>query len=335
MATRLSYLLSGGPPSAALLDAAAAGKLDTADGVRAAAAPLLTDASVVDRMAAFFSEFAQVQQVLAVNKSTTLFPTFNAALQSSMLQGTQLFLKNIVLGPTADVRSFFNSDQTFVDAKLAPFYGVQPPASGFAQVQLPPSSGRAGILGQASLIAGHSQADRSSPTRRGLFILESFLCTTPDPPPAGVNTVLPQDPNTTARQKLVTHRVNASCNACHGIFDPLGLAMEHFDAIGQYRATENGLAIDATGTLGGVTFDGAAQLGSTLGQDAQAMTCMMRNFYRDVNGRVEDDKDPDQVNSLVQALAARGYVWRNVLADFVASDAFRSAPALPVTTGSP
>jgi hypothetical protein len=335
MATRLSYLLSGGPPSAALLDDAAAGKLDTADGVRAAAAPLLADASVADRMGAFFSEFAQVQQVLIVNKSTTLFPTFNADLQSSMMQATQLFLKNIVLAPTADVRSFFNSDQTFADAKLAAFYGVQAPASGFGQVQLPASSGRAGILGQASVIAGHSQADRSSPTRRGLFVLESFLCTTPPPPPAGVNTVLPVDANTTARQKLEVHRHLASCAACHGQFDPIGLAMEHFDPIGQYRATENGLTIDATGTIQGVNFDGAAQLGSTLAQNAQAMTCMMRNFYRNVNGRVEDDKDSDQVSNLVQTLASRGYVWRNLLADFVASDAFRSAPALPVTTGSP
>ncbi len=334
MATRLSYLLSGGPPSAALLDAAKAGQLDTADGVRSAAAPLLADASIADHVGAFFTEFAQVQQVLVVNKSTALFPTFNAALQSSMMQGTQLFLRNIVLGPTADVRSFFDSNQTFVDAKLAPFYGVQAPASGFAQVQLPPSSGRAGILGQASVIAGHSQADRSSPTRRGLFVLESFLCTTPPPPPAGVNTVLPQDPNTTAREKLKAHRVAASCNSCHGSFDPLGLAMEHFDPIGQYRATENELAIDATGTLGSVNFDGEAQLGSTLAQNADVMTCMMRNFYRNVNGRVEDDKDPAQVDSLVQSLASRGYVWRNLLADFVASDAFRSAPALPVT-GSP
>ena len=76
--------------------------------------------------------------------------------------------------------------------------------------------------------------------------------------------------------------------------------MEHFDPIGRYRATENGLAIDATGTLGGVNFDGAAQLGSTLRQNADAMNCLMRNFYRNVNGRVEDDKDPEQVDSLVQ-----------------------------------
>jgi len=317
------------------LDAAAAGKLDTADGVRASAAPLLADASVVDRMVAFFSELAQAQTVLVVSKSTTLFPTFDATLKSSMLQGTQLFLKNIVLGPTADVRSFFDSDQTFVDAKLAPIYGVAAPASGLVQVQLPSSSGRVGILGQAAVIAGQSQTNRTSPTRRGIFILESLLCTTPPSPPAGVKLDITPDPTVTARQQLEAHRAMASCASCHALFDPLGLAMEHFDPIGQYRATENGLTIDASGTVDGVKFDGEAQLGSVLRQNAGAMTCMMRNFYRSVNGRVEDEADATQVDSLVQTLTTRSYVWRNLLADFVASDAFRSAPALPIMTGSP
>jgi hypothetical protein len=333
MATRLSYLLTGGPPSPALLDAAAAGQLDTAAGVAAAAAPLLMDASVVDRMTAFFSEYSQAQQVLVVTKSATLFPKFNAALQRSMLQGTQLFLKNIVLGPAADVRSFYDSDQTFVDANLAPIYGVQAPAaSGFAQVQLPSSSGRAGILGQASVIAAQSQPDRASPTRRGVFILESLLCQTPSPPPPGVITTLPTDPTTTTRQKMVAHRANPSCAGCHSLFDPLGFGLEHLDPIGQYRATENGLPIDATGTLmgPGTAFDGEASLGSALAQDASVTNCLMRNFYRDVNGNVNDGADATEVTSLVSSLAARSYVWRNYLADFVASDAFRSAPALPV-----
>jgi hypothetical protein len=330
MATRLSYLLTGGPPSTALLTAAAAGQLDTAAGVRTAAAPLLMDPAVVDRMTAFFTEYTQAQQVLIVDKSSTLFPNFNAALQSSMLQGTQLFLKNVVLGPSADVRSFYDSDQTFVDANLAPLYGVTAPASGFAQVQLPPSSGRVGILGQAAVIAAQSQPNRTSPTRRGIFILESLLCTTPPSPPAGVNTALPVDMMETTRQQLVAHRAAASCAACHSLFDPLGFGLEHFDPIGQYRATENGLAIDATGTVDGMTFDGEAQLGAALRQDSKATNCLMRNFYRDVNGNVNDVADASQVDTLVQSLATDGYVWRNLLADFVASDAFRSAPALPL-----
>src|SRR6185369_4218620 len=101
----------------------------------------------------------------------------------------------------ADVRSFFDSDQTFVDANLATLYGVTAPASGFAQVKLPPETGRAGILGQAAVLAGHSQPDHNSPTRRGVFILEALLCTTPNPPPDGVITVIPEDPTLTARQK--------------------------------------------------------------------------------------------------------------------------------------
>jgi hypothetical protein len=332
MATRLSYLLTGGPPSPALLDAAAAGQLDTAAGVGSAAAPLLTDPSVVDRMTAFFSEYAQAQQVLVVSKSATLFPNFNAALQSSMLQGTQLFLKNIVLGPTADVRSFYNSDQTFADANLAPIYGFQPPASGFAQFQLPSSSGRAGILGQAAVIAAQSQPDRTSPTRRGVFILESLLCTTPSPPPPGVITALPNDPTQTTRQILVEHRTNPSCAGCHTLFDPLGFGMEHLDPIGQYRATEKGLPIDATGTLLGTStaFDGEASLGSALAQDGSVTNCLMRNFYRDVNGNVDDVADAKQVTGMLQSLVARSYIWQNYLADFVVSDAFCSAPALPI-----
>jgi hypothetical protein len=330
MANRLSYALTGGPPSAALLNAAASGQLDTADGVRAAAAPLLANPAVVNRMTAFFSEYVQIQQVMSVGKSAELFPTFNAALQSSMLQGTQLFLRNIVLAADADVRSFYDSDQTYVDASLASMYGVQTPTSGFAKVQLPASSGRAGILGQAALIAAQSQPDRNSPTRRGIFILESLLCTTPPPPPPDVNTNLPPDPTRTTRQQLEEHRANPTCAGCHQLFDPPGLALEHFDAIGRYRATENGLAIDATGSINGKSFDGEAQLGGVLRQDPRVIACLLRHLYRDANGRAEDDKDQAQIDGLVQSLAARGYVWSSFLADFVASDAFRSAPALPV-----
>ena len=96
---------------------------------------------------------------------------------------------------------------------------------------------------------------------------------------------------------------------------------------------ENGLPIDATGKIGmnGPAFDGAAQLGTVLRQDTNVITCLLRNLYKNANGRAEDREDLDQIKSLVQSLGARNYVWSSFLADFVASDAFRSAPALPVT----
>ena len=91
------------------------------------------------------------------------------------------------------------------------------------------------------------------------------------------------------------------------------------------------MAIDATGSVNGAPFDGEAQLGTALRQEPKVLACLMRNLYRSANGRAEDDKDPDQIKSLVQSLSARNYVWSDLVADFVASDAFRSAPALPVT----
>jgi hypothetical protein len=335
MATRLAFLLTGGPPSDALLEAAAAGQLDSADGVRAAAAPLLNDPSAVDRMAEFFSELSQAHFVSVTEKSPELFPSFNPALQSSMLQATQLFIKNIVLAPGADVRSFFDSDQTFVDAALAPIYGVAAPGSGFMQLELGSDTGRAGILGQAAVVAAHSQPDRTSPTRRGVFILANFLCEMPPPPPADVDMVLPTvDPNLTTRQKLEQFTSSETCASCHELFDPLGFALEHLDAIGQYRATEDGLTIDATGALDGVAFDGQAQLGSALRQSSRAMTCMMSNFYRNANGRVDAAPDSTLIDALGHTLTAKRYVWRDLVEEFVTSDAFRSAPAAPLTAGN-
>lgn len=330
MATRLAFLLTGGPPSDALLAAAAGGQLDTADGVREAAAPLLNDPNAVDRMAEFFGELSQAHLVLKVEKSQELFPRFDAALQSSMLQATELFIKEVVLAPGADVRSFYDSDQTFVDANLATLYGVAPPRSGFMRFELGAQTGRAGILGQAAVLAGHSPPDRTSPTRRGLFVSHNFLCRPPPPPPDGVITNLPTiDPNQTTRQKLAQHLANPSCAACHELIDPFGFALEHFDAIGQYRATEGGLTIDATGTLDGVAFDGAAQLGAALARNPHVTACLVSNFYRDANGREDASSDSAQVDALVQTLISKDHVWRDLVAEFVTSDAFRSAPAVP------
>jgi hypothetical protein len=336
MAARLSYGLTGEPPSTELLDAAIAGQLDTADGVSAAAASLLSDPRVVDHMTAFFSEYAQVAQVLEVAKSETLFPSFTAELQASMVEGAELFLRNIVLGGNADVRSFYDSRQTYVDGNLASLYEVPAPGSGFAEVTLPAESLRVGILGQAALLAGHSQPDRTSPTRRGVFVLQSLLCTPPPVVPEGVDTTLaPPDANNSTRATLDAHREDPKCAGCHALFDPLGISLENFDAIGQYRTEENGHPIDPSGEWLGHAFSDAAELSSILKEEPSVLSCLLRNFYRNVNGRAEDNQDLSQIEAMAESLAANGYVWNSFLGDFVASDAFRSAPALPITTESP
>jgi hypothetical protein len=239
MADRLAFFLTGGPPSAELLTAAESGQLDTAEGVRTAATPMLSDPSLVGRLTSFFFEYVQGDLVMSATKNATLFPNFNDTLKTSMSEGTRLFLEKVVLAPGADVRSFFDSNQTFADATLAPIYGVNPPASGFAQFTLPAQQGRPGIMGQAGMLAAHSKSDHSSPTARGVFMLQAFLCTTAPPPMTGVATELVMDPTKTTRERLELHRENEQCAGCHALFDPLGMALEHFDSIGQYRETES------------------------------------------------------------------------------------------------
>jgi hypothetical protein len=334
MAVRLAYLLTGGPPSAELLAAGESGQLDTAEGVRAAATPLLADEGLVRTLTSFFYEYTQAELVMVVEKSPVMFPDLTDAIRSSMKESVRLFLEKVVLAPGADVRSFYDSNQTFADANLAPFYGVTPPGSGFGQFMFPPSSARAGILGQAGILFAHGKPDHSSPTIRGLFVARSLLCQEAELPVDLEVPELVNDPNKTTRDNLELHRTAPACAGCHAIFDPMGLALEHFDAIGRYRETENGLPIDATGALeDGTPFDGAVGLGTALRGYAPAIECLLRHFYRGVNGRTDDMQaiEKPQVDAMVASLNARNFVFRDLVADFVASDAFRSAPALPIT----
>ena len=249
-----------------------------------------------------------------------------------MRESTRLFLEKVVLAPGADMRSFFDSDQTFADATLAPIYGLPPPASGFAKFTLAPESDRAGIMGQAAMLAGNSKPDHSSPTIRGYFMRQAFFCQIPTPPPGGANPPIPTDPNLTTRQNLELVTGDTPCAGCHRLFDPMGYALEHFDAIGRYRETENGLAIDASGAFqDGTSFDGARELGAALRGSPETTECLLRNFYRSVNGRTDDVYDQVGIGGMLASLRSRRYVFRELVADFVVSDAFRSAPAVPLT----
>jgi hypothetical protein len=333
MAIRLAFFLTGGPPNEELLAAGESGQLDTAAGVQTAAASMLSNPAFVTRLTSFFYEYSQAELVTVSDKDPTMFPTFNDSLKNSMKEGTRLFLEKVVLAPGADVRSLFDSNQTFADAALAPIYGLTAPNSGFAQFTLPPTSGRVGLMGQAAMLAAHSKSDHSSPTVRGLYMVQAFFCTVPDPPPGNVNTELKEDPTLTTRQRLEQHRADPRCAGCHGLFDPMGMALEHFDSIGRYREMENGLEIDASGILEeGTTFEDAVGLGAALRASPYANECLLRNFYRNANGRADDLFDQPQVDAMGAALAARNHVFRDFVADFVVSDAFRSAPALPINS---
>ena len=164
-----------------------------------------------------------------------------------------------------------NADYTFVNERLARHYGI-PGIYGnrFRRVTLPNRDQRGGLLGQGALLVTTSYPDRTSPVLRGKFLLNNILGLPVPPPPAGVDTNLAADkPGAapkTMREKLAQHRSSPTCNGCHSVIDPLGFALENFDAIGRWRTTdESGRPVDSTGeTLGGAKIDGLRGLRSLL-----------------------------------------------------------------------
>ena len=132
------------------------------------------------------------------------------------------------------------------------------------------------------------------------------------------------------------HRTEPACASCHTIFDPLGFGLERLDAIGRYRTTEADppKMIDATGSLDGVAYNGAVEMGAAFAKNPRVLTCLINNFYRNANGVEEYAADSAQITALSQTLATKAYVWRDFVAEFVVSDAFRSAPAA-ATAGNP
>lgn len=280
-------------------------------------------------MPEFFFELTEVRRVLSAEKDPRLFPQLDDALRASMLEEANHWLRSEVLAPGADVRSFFNGTRTFVDSRLAEFYGLPDPALPFEPVQLPSDSGRSGILGKAAFLMAQSAPSRTSPTRRGLYILRSFLCGDVAPPPDAVVTTVvrvPEDMPMTTRELMAQHLSDPTCVACHAAVDPLGYALEHFDASGRYRATEDGLPIDATGAYEGTTFDGAEELGQFLHDTEITSACLVSHLYRHAHGTSDVDTDAPEIAALTTALADGGYVWRDLLLHFAASDAFTSLP---------
>jgi hypothetical protein len=126
---------------------------------------------------------------------------------------------------------------------------------------------------------------------------------------------------------MAQHLSDPQCVNCHALTDPFGYALEHFDAIGRYRETENGLPIDATGQYQGIAFDGAVELGQMLHDLPETSSCLVRNFYRYANGAEDDVRDATLIDALTQTLADGGYVWRDWLVEFATSNAYTSLPA--------
>lgn len=329
MASRLAATLWDSVPDDALLDAAQAGMLGTADGIKTQAARLLADPKAHRAIRAFTDELFGMSRFAEAVKDPALFPTWTDDLKPAMLQELELKVEDMVFSQKGDFFSLYDDRVTFLNHQLAKFYGLPDvQGDGFIRTQLPADSPRVGLLGTGAVLSGHALPQRTSPTQRGKFVAEALLCRTVPAPPNNVPPLpaMPE-PGQTLRQRLEAHRSSPACSGCHALMDPYGFGMEDFDGVGLYRTSDGGSPLDATGTftgagLDGSAFKGLAELGAALRKQPVLGPCMVSKLYAESQGRTATELDRATINQLSAGFATGHQVDQLILA-MVQSESFR------------
>lgn len=341
LATRLSYLLWSGPPDDALLDATAAGELATPEGIETQVRRMLADDKARRGIRAFFDDMLLLERLLneeLVGKDPETFLHYNADVPPSAREETLRFVEDLVLDRDADYGEMFTARRTFIDRTLASVYAVPAPSrDGFGLHEHPEDSHRRGILGQLSLLMGHSNKTTSSATKRGAYLRRVLMCQPIPPPPPDIETTLPEASDApTLRERVAKHLEEPACAGCHELMDPLGLSLENFDAIGRFRTTENGATIDASGYLDDRTFENSVGLAETLARSETTSRCLVRTLYRYGTGHAERPSETAVLMDLHDQFLASGRSVQSLLIALATSDGFRlvAPPAERLVTDS-
>jgi hypothetical protein len=324
LATRLSYALWNTTPDAALLAAAESGELGADLGKHAER--LLTDPRAARALDNFHSERLGLLELDAINKDSSvgdLRPELRSAMRDDVLRS----FAEVSGKPGSDYLNVFDSRVAYVNKPLAELYGQRSDASALTRVELPASAERLGFLGKPAFLALTAHNSQTSPTLRGKYIRERLLCQAIPAPPANVVPVLAEpDPNApTMRERLKQHANDPACAGCHTLMDPLGLSLEHFDAIGRYRKDDKGHALDTRGDFDGTAFDGAVELSQLLKDDPRTAECVVRQVFRYALGHIEDKGEEPQIEALVSAFEDGGHDLTALFRSLASSDAFRYA----------
>lgn len=328
IASKLAYFLWNGPPDKELLDLAENGGLKAPGAIATQAARLLGSMTQVSAgMDALFEDYVGLYNLGSVEKLPARFPKFTPALVDAMRQETLMNLGKAALSP-GDFRSVFNSSKSYINGDLAQLYGVSGVSgTSFVQADLPAE--RRGLLGNASVLSLYAHANVSSPTLRGKFIRNILMCQAIPPPPPNVDTTLPDESQVkTARERLTVHSTNPTCASCHQLMDPIGLSLENFDAMGQYRTQDNGVTIDASGQLDSATFTTEAGLADALAKSDRVPNCLSRLVFRSAWGRLETAADEGFITDMTTAFAASTYQMQKLLTNVVTAASFTNVGEL-------
>jgi len=289
---------------------------------------MIADARFDSFVETFAGQWLFLRNLAAAVPVQQNFPDFDDTLRQAFRTETELFFKSVI----REDRSAFDllrADYTFLNERLARHYGIaNVKGTRFRRVTLPPDSRRGGLLGQGSMLTVTSYPDRTSPVVRGKWILENLLGTPPPSPPPGVPPLKPPSFATkvlSVRERMVDHRRNPPCAGCHAMMDPLGLALEHFDAVGQWRVLdESGGPIDASGAMpDGTKFDGADGLRQALLGSDRFIVTVAEKLMTYALGRGVDYYDEPAVRDVVRAASRDDYRFVALICGVVHSVPFQ------------
>jgi hypothetical protein len=329
LASRLSFFLWSSIPDDQLLDLAESGKLKESAILEQQVRRMLEDARSKSLVTNFAEQWFYVSNIRSKTPDPKLFPAFDENLREAFLQETELFLESIFRNDQS-VLNLLDADYTFLNEQLARHYGI-PNVNGshFRQVKLGPEfDARRGLLGHGSLLTVTSYANRTSVVLRGKWLLENILGSPPPPPPPNVP---PLEESATEgkplplRQLMEKHRKNAGCANCHAPMDPLGFALENFDATGRWRTADADAPIDASGVLAdGTKLNGPAELRKILRSRpddfAHVVSDRMLTYAL---GRKLESYDAPAVRNIAREAAKENYRWSSFILATVKSMPFQ------------
>jgi hypothetical protein len=332
LASRLSFFLWSSIPDDALLDLASRNKLQDQTAMDRQVRRMLADPRAEALVTNFAGQWLQLRNLNNFQPNTDIFPDFDDNLRQGFKRETELLFQSVVQEDRS-VLDLMTADYTFVNERLAKHYGI-PGIYGTRFRRVPVrEEARKGLLGQGSILALTSHAERTSPVVRGKWVLENLLGLEVPPPPPDVPPLKERkegEKPRTMREQMAEHRANAVCAACHKTLDPIGFAMENFDAVGAWRNEEAGTPIDASGVLAdGLKVDGVVELrNGLLNRPENFVTALTKKLLTYALGRGLDGRDMPQVRAIVQAAARDNFRFSIIVLGITRSTPFRMSTAV-------
>jgi mono/diheme cytochrome c family protein len=327
LASRLSFFLWSSIPDDKLLDLAARNELHKPEVFEKQVRRMLADERSRNLATNFAAQWLHQRNLESITPDLRLFPDFDDNLRKAFRQETELFVESL-FREDRGVLDLLQADYTFLNERLAKHYGIPHVyGSHFRRVELGADRRRGGLLRQGSILTVTSYATRTSPVVRGKWILENMLGSPPPPPPANVPALKETTVSASLpiRERLAEHRSSASCATCHRRIDPVGFALEQFDAVGRWRTLDEGRPIDAAGGLpDGSEFEGVAGLEKALLQRPEVFVrTLTEKLFIFALGRAPDESDAPAIRQIVRTARAQNYRFSSLIVGLTTSVPFQ------------